>query len=276
MKPNFLYIGTSKAGSSWIYEILREHPEIYVPPAKDIQFFDYNYERGIEWYLKFFRPGSNCKAIGEVGHNYFLDEVIATRIQKHFPSIKLFCSLREPFDQILSTYLYRRNVVLDQTITFEDFAFQEEVLHLNDYYFNLLPFYRLFPKENILVLFFDDLKKNPALFLQRIYDFLGVNSEFVPVVLDKRVLPASTTRIRGIGHIGYQIGSSLRQLGFANLVGRIKTSYMFRKFMYKPLEEKPKIPKEIKQKIWDYYRDRYKLLPEQIGQPLPEGWPTLP
>ena len=75
--PDFLYIGASKAGSSWIYEILREHPEVFVPLAKDIQFFDWHYDKGIDWYLSFFRPGRGKRAIGEVSHDYFLVEEAA-------------------------------------------------------------------------------------------------------------------------------------------------------------------------------------------------------
>ena len=43
--PNFLFIGTAKAGSSWIFEILREHPQVFVPDAKDLHFFDKYYDR---------------------------------------------------------------------------------------------------------------------------------------------------------------------------------------------------------------------------------------
>ena len=49
--PTFLYIGAPKAGSSWLYEILREHPEVFVPTAKDTQFFDYYFDKGFDWYL---------------------------------------------------------------------------------------------------------------------------------------------------------------------------------------------------------------------------------
>ena len=32
--PNFLYIGTSKAGSTWVYDLLNRHPDIYMAPGK--------------------------------------------------------------------------------------------------------------------------------------------------------------------------------------------------------------------------------------------------
>lgn len=61
--PNFLYIGGYKSGSSWIYEALREHPQVFVPPAKDIQFFDVYYDKGIKWYLSFLRMQKKRKRL---------------------------------------------------------------------------------------------------------------------------------------------------------------------------------------------------------------------
>ena len=46
--PDFLVIGVAKAGTSWLFEILNEHPDIFIPVAKDIMFFDLCYERGLD------------------------------------------------------------------------------------------------------------------------------------------------------------------------------------------------------------------------------------
>jgi hypothetical protein len=270
--PNFLYIGAAKAGSSWIYEILREHPEVFVPAAKDIQFFDKNYERGFDWYLSFFKAGAGNKAIGEICHDYFLAEETAARIQKHLPDVRLLCCLREPVGKTLSAFLFRKNTGLDQKTTFETFVFDEEVLKLSDYYYNLLPFYKMFPRENILVLFFDDLEKDPALFAKRIYEFLEVDPTFVPKTLYKKVLPASEPRLFWLAHLAYSTGSVLRKLGMANVVGTVKRDRTFQRLFYMRIKEKPKISEEVRKKIKEYYSERYRDLPELIGQPLPEGW----
>lgn len=39
-KPAFLGIGAHKAGTTWLYRKLIDHPEIYMPPRKEIHFFD--------------------------------------------------------------------------------------------------------------------------------------------------------------------------------------------------------------------------------------------
>jgi hypothetical protein len=272
IRPNFLYIGTSRAGSSWIYEILREHPEVFVPPAKDIQFFDWNYDMGIDWYLSFFRAGQVKKAIGEVAHDYFLFEEAASRIKQHLPEIRLFCSLREPVSQILSTFLYRKNTTLDKRITFAEFSSQEEIRHLCDYYYNLLPFFQLFPRENLMVLFFDDLKTDPARFARKIYQFLGVDRAFVPASLLRRVLPASEPRHVGLAHLAYRSGSVLRKLGMPDIVGTVKRDTTFQKILSRPIQNKPQVPLEVERALKAYYEERYQNLPELIGQPIPGGW----
>ena len=40
MYPNFLIIGAQKAGTTWLDRNLREHPKIWLPPEKEIHFFD--------------------------------------------------------------------------------------------------------------------------------------------------------------------------------------------------------------------------------------------
>ena len=71
-KPSFLFIGASKSGSSWFFEILREHPQVFVPANKATFFFSNYYARGIAWYEAFFAKAPRESAIGEVCHDYLV------------------------------------------------------------------------------------------------------------------------------------------------------------------------------------------------------------
>jgi len=270
--PNFLYIGAEKAGSSWIYEILREHPQVYVPPAKDIQFFDKNFDKGIEWYLSLFSSGAGQTAIGEVSHDYFLAQETAELIRKYLSKVRLICCLREPIDRTMSSFLFYKTTVLNKATTFEEFAFEERILKLSDYYYNLYPFYERFPRDNILILFFDDLKANPRLFAQRIFEFLQVDLDFQPEVLYQKILPASEPRLSWLAHLAYQIGLIFRRVGLVNVVGSVKRTGTFRTLFYKELANKPQVSPAVREKLRAYYTKRYHLLPELIGMPLPESW----
>ena len=83
MKPNFLFIGPDKTGSSWLYQILRGHPECHVPELKDIYFFDRFYARGLDWYLSLFDSAApGARAVGELSHDYLFSPAAAERIAK--------------------------------------------------------------------------------------------------------------------------------------------------------------------------------------------------
>ena len=66
--PNFLYIGTRKAGSTWLYSVLASHPDVYMAPGKGLYFFDNNYDRGSEWYRHHFAAAGRESIVGEVMH----------------------------------------------------------------------------------------------------------------------------------------------------------------------------------------------------------------
>ena len=53
--PNFFSIGAKRSGTTWLYEILKNHPEVYLSPyRKETHFFTSQYEKGLNWYKKFF------------------------------------------------------------------------------------------------------------------------------------------------------------------------------------------------------------------------------
>ena len=96
MKPNFLYIGPDKSGSSWMFDYLSKHEECYIPSCKDIYFFDRFYHRGSHWYLSFFRKGAGKQAVGEICHDYLFSQDAINRIKVFFDEIKILTSLRNP------------------------------------------------------------------------------------------------------------------------------------------------------------------------------------
>ena len=107
MKPTFLFIGPDKTGSTWLYEVLRQHAACYVPPVKDIYFFDRHYERGLDWYLSFFEPApAGSLAAGELSHDYLFSPQAADRIARDLPNVRLLTSLRDPAERTFSHYLY--------------------------------------------------------------------------------------------------------------------------------------------------------------------------
>jgi len=280
--PTFLYVGAGKGGSSWMYEIMREHPQVFVPEAKDIMFFDRYYDKGINWYLGLFSGATQEKAIGELSHDYFLSEQVACRIFEHFPCVKIIFCLREGVDRTFSEYLYDRTLLqfighreYTQGMTFEAFARIPDIVHRGDYYNNMKPFYDLFPRKNIAVFFYDDIEKTPELFARHLYEFLEVDTEFQPDSLHKRVNAARESRCAILANLAYIVGRKVRQLGHPNIVGGIKRLGWFEKLLYrtyKDEKEKPRISSDVIQRLRLTYHKDYNKLTELIGKPLPEDW----
>ena len=107
--PTFLGIGVPRSGTTWLHKMLQTHPEVYVPKyRKEVHFFDENYEKGVDWYKKFFPSDVQAhkyQAIGEITPFYLYYDVCIERILK-MPSItKLIVILRNPMDRAYSQYI---------------------------------------------------------------------------------------------------------------------------------------------------------------------------
>lgn len=270
--PTFLYIGAEKAGSTWIYKILMEHPEVFVPMEKDIDFFDKHYWRGMDWYASFFKNGGKAKAIGEVSHDYFLSKRTARRIYNTLADIKLICCLREPFDRTVSAYLFYRKIDVGRDTVLEEFAVRDHVLKCNDYYNNLCGFYKLFGKERILVLFFDELKDNPVEFVERIYEFIGVNEKYIPPSINLKVLSARVPRCDKLAHLVYSGAQFARKRGLLTVLGVAKRNSILSNVLYKKVDERPEFSLQFKEEVGDKFRGDHEKLAELIGRALPESW----
>ncbi|MCI5059497.1 MAG: sulfotransferase [Alphaproteobacteria bacterium] len=105
IQPNFIGLGVQKGGTSWLYRQFVNHPQIFVPKSrKEIHFFDEYFDKGGDWYLKWFEGAQSHKAIGEITPNYIYDEKVAKRIKQYLPDMKFIVMLRHPVRRAYSHY----------------------------------------------------------------------------------------------------------------------------------------------------------------------------
>ena len=107
--PDFIGIGAAKSGTTWLARNLTAHPEVYVPPRKEINSFDYDdFDANcIKDYKKHFRCSEMIKARGEISTIYLQSERAPPRIQRLLPDVKLIVCLRNPIEQIYSHYWHQ-------------------------------------------------------------------------------------------------------------------------------------------------------------------------
>ena len=205
MLPDFLVIGAEKSATTWLYESLRQHPEVFVPDTKEIHFFnrfnsnlkvlDRYQKLGLGWYENFFKKAETAKAVGEVTPMYLPDAEAPGRIYDIIPLVKMIAILRNPIDRAYSHYWMARgkhyvDMPFEEIVRIRD----QRIIHRGMYCGQIKRYFELFDPQQVLILLFDDVKKDPQSVLQRIYRFLGVKDDFAPNDMGKRINPSGQLR----------------------------------------------------------------------------------
>ncbi len=193
MLPDFLCVGAAKAGSTTIHDILSQHPAIYMPPAKEIHFFDNdaNFVRGTDWYADCFSDATPAQKVGEVTPAYMSYDVVPRRICDTLgPDVKLLFTLREPVARAYSEYLHnqRRGFIDGEFGKVSHWEFERSDLTRWDrrkfsfisrgfYVRQISEFLKVFPRENMLFLVMEeDFGQNLPTTIADIVDFIGVEA----------------------------------------------------------------------------------------------------
>ncbi len=187
--PNFICIGSQRAGTTWLHNCLDEHPEVFVPAEKELHFFDRFYDTGLASYTKRFtlEQRGPTKTWGELTPNYYQEPQALERIKRDIPDVKIIYILRQPAERAFSQYqLYSQGQF--SGMSFEEvIANKEFVTDLSMQGKHLQRLYSLFDRSQVLVLFYDELSKSPETFLKRVFTFLQVDPNFMPSTLNKRI-----------------------------------------------------------------------------------------
>lgn len=245
--PGFLYLGPDKSGSSWLFEVLRHHPDCFVPACKDVYFFDEHYDKGLDWYASFFADApDDVRMLGELSHSYLFSSEAAQRIKCDLPGVKLLTSLRHPVDRCYSHYLYLVSSGLVRTSFAETIDIRPGLTRSSYYAQPLSEYMKRFGPDQLKILFFDDLQKDPRAYARQVYDFLGLrfNEDFD---YDRKVREARKARSAALARLVKQGALTARTLGLIRLVGAVKHSFVA-SLLYRPLgkNEAPKLDPDLR------------------------------
>ena len=182
---HFLGIGAQKAGTSWLYENLRRHPQIRFPSSKEVHFWDYepNYLRGFSWYLDRFPPPPNGVINGEITPAYaILPPARIAELHARLPALRLIYMLRNPIERAWSSALMalsRAEMRFEEASDawFLDHFRSAGSLRHGDYASCLGAWLAEFEMRDFLILFFDEIEKDPLALLRKCEDHLGVRNQ---------------------------------------------------------------------------------------------------
>lgn len=270
--PTFIVLGPGRSGTSWIYEALAAHPEVFTAKGtKETLFFDFNYERGEEWYLSFFKGCRGKKAVGEVSNNYIYHREIPERIKRLAPDCTLICCFRNPIDRLISAYYYR----LRKGQVYKDLedAISKDPKMISDNFYatQLSWYYGHFDRRQIKVFFYDDLCGDPAAFVRNLYTAIGVSADFVPNVLHTRINPAARVAHPLIGKLTGITAALLRKLRLHKLLDTLKRSKLVRSIVLRENKGEGNtaaLPEYLRSDLLEKFRPEIEKLSEMTGRDL--------
>ena len=194
--PDFIIIGEAKCGTSSLFNYLGQHPQILVPHRKEINFFDKNFDYGLDWYLAHFpsityNQGQDLLT-GEATTHYFAYPEVERRMLELFPQIKIIIMLRNPVDRTISEYYHYFNrgqeqrsltKIIDQAkqnlpqFTKDDLSSsvdRHEYILNSIYVEKIRRWLNSFAAENILIIKSESFFAQTDFVMKTVFDFLDV------------------------------------------------------------------------------------------------------
>ena len=299
--PNFLVIGAARSGTSSLYYYLKQHPEVYMSPVKETNFFALEGEEldfaglrtpglrrsitDIEAYRELFEGVSKETAIGEASPSYLYSPKAPARIGHHVPDAKLIAILRNPAERAFSHFLFFSVAIGCEPLADFAQAIREEERRARDnwewswhyvrlgfYAAQLERYFRLFDENQIRIYLYEDLESDPIGLLQDIFRFLGVDEAFAPDT-SIRHNPSGIPRSRGL----HAFLRALQRNPVRSLLRPLVPNWI-RRWLNRPVGSlwrgnlaSQKLAPDMRRQLIDLYRDDILRLQELINRDL-TGW----
>ncbi|MEQ9260140.1 MAG: sulfotransferase [Roseovarius sp.] len=225
--PDFMVIGAEKAGTTWLYRNLKRHTALWLPPEKELHFFDdtprdqWRREKVLsqarerdtgpkilDWFERFaeidtsdisaytalFEPKAGQKA-GDMTTEYAtLDDQTVEKISAAFPELRIVFVMREPAERLWSAYKMhmkqeKGEVSLDDTAKFRAYLSRRQPFLRTEYRRTLSIWRKWFGRAQVLEVFHDEIQIAPANVLDRVLAHLEVGHDCPhdPDLLSKKV-----------------------------------------------------------------------------------------
>ncbi len=210
--PNFFIIGAQKSGTTWLWEMLKQHPGTALSAKKEIHYFGSAelYAKGDDWYYRHFTGLDTDKVIGEASSTYFYDRVpywynkscqiefdeslppLPELIDRKFHDAKYIVILRDPVRRAISAYSHwMKKGELSPLLGLKRVAMElpkMRILELGLYAKYLRVWMKQIPANRFrIILFEDQIKRNWDQTICDTYEYLGLDTNFKPQLPGKPV-----------------------------------------------------------------------------------------
>jgi hypothetical protein len=198
--PKFIGIGGKGSGLALITELLEAHPLIH-DPIPSLRFFSRPefQEEDLTEYVQALHLQPLPVLSGESCPEYLTTPNVAERIAKNYPDAKLFAIVRNPIDRAIMEYTRMRSlkkITTDMTCAQYLTNYPESQ---TDGFFgrHLMRYFSIYTSLQLYVIVYEDFVKEPLKEIQKLYDFLEIDREFIPKRLSMFAPPPEEPKHRG-------------------------------------------------------------------------------
>jgi len=271
--PNFIIIGSEKAGTTTISNAIGMQKSVFIPKIKEIHYFSNNWHKGLNWYKSFFNNKSKIKGEASPSYSdYPLIKNVPERIFKIVPNVKLLYVLRNPIKRIISQYrhaLYYNWI--PQNLNFsEAIDYSPQLIDTGRYYFQIDQYLRVFDINQIKIICIEEI--NEIGFFESIYEFLNINNPIIGKIKnknktkDKFVFPRHLEFARKSDMIRKIAGSYHNEGLLINRYYNVLKLFNRKKIPY------PDIPHDVEGRLLDVYYEDIKALSNITDINFEKAW----
>lgn len=263
---DFLIIGAAKCATTWLQRSLQRNPA-FAMPDPELHYFSEEFGRGVDWYAAQFAGLPAGAIFGEKSNSYLTHPAAAARILATLPQARLIVQMRDPVARAYSDYcmLLRRGTVsrhigdhLDPRV-----AAGTRFVDHGRYAFHLRRFLDLFPRDQILLLVYEDVGRDPQGQLEQLSRHVRHDGLLAPPLAEK-------VKDREAATVPLPLRRALKPL--RPLLDPFRDSLALRRIRdaLARRQDYPSLPADLAARLRDYYTADIAAVEHLLGRSLPE------
>lgn len=298
--PDFVIIGSPKAGTTALHAALVRHPDLFMCSPKEPKFFMTDGpprrrdQRGPgdahsagEWvwsregYESLFDPAPESATRGEATPFYLWDRRAHKRMAEVIPRARLIAVIRDPVDRAFSNWMHLRADGLEPVKDFlaacrleasrrdRGWAPFWRYLELGRYGEQLAHLHQYFPPEQVHIVRYRDVVEEPVATLRAVCEFLGVAPVLTEVPHANVGRWAAETPANEVLRRAVRAGAALGSFGPPHVWRKVEKPML--KGLQRGTPGRPRVTLEQRAALLPAFADDIALLERLTGQPF-QDW----
>ena len=223
---HFIGIGAQRAGTSWLYENLMQHPAILLP-IKETHFFSrkFNWSKGINSYWSIYKnKGKNYCVTGELSTSYLYSKNAIPRIFEWRPDVKIILSVRDRTSRTISAFFNYKlsgEIPIDASFS-EAIRLKPDIIDFSLYGKYLDIHFETLSKMPLFLVRLERASASPQTIFTDIFEFIGIDPTFIPKSAGKKINSSKIARSPLLERKIFLLAEKIKEAKYFKLISILK------------------------------------------------------